>query len=157
MKNTLLFLSLLLLVNTTIYSQNFTELADYKFDKTEDYTTAESLVIESANFLFNNPADNDKLNRLSAVQFIMKWMEGTADYTFSIGANVMDLTKGNSDLLGLYLAAMSKTALENKQPKLNDSEISESAKNILVDYCANTANNIKPSKAIKKIIKQKNK
>jgi hypothetical protein len=83
----------------------------------------------------------------------MKWMEGTPDYTFEIGEKSMELTKGNSDLLGLYLAAMTKVVLENTDKDLNNETIYENAETLLVNYCSDKNNKMKPSKKIKKILK----
>ena len=84
-------------------------------------------------------------------------MEGTPDYTFDIGEKAVKLTKGNSDLLGLYLAAMSKVVVENKGKKLDGESIYNQSENLLVNYCSDSANNMKPSKKIKKLIKARKK
>ncbi|AUP78729.1 hypothetical protein [Flavivirga eckloniae] len=156
MKNILLLITLACL-NLNSYSQDYSKLKDYEFSGDKIFKKSESQVLECTNYLLSNPTNKDELNRLNSMQFIMKWMEGTPDYTFNIGKKAMDLTKGNSDLLGLYLAAMTKTVLDNTNSKLNDDDIHENAKKLLVDYCSNPNNNIKPSKTIKKILKKKSK
>jgi hypothetical protein len=133
--------------------QNFNELDNYEFKSVESYRTEESKVLLCANYLFNNPANKSEMNRLIAIQYIMKWMMGSPDYTFEIGEKSMELTKGNDDLLGLYMPAMSKVVIENKGEKLNNEEIYNQAEEILVNYCSNSDNKMKPSKKIKKIIK----
>lgn len=139
------------------FSQGFKALSEYEFANIESYKTEQNKVLECANFLFNNPSDSQKLNRLTAIQYVMKWMEGTPAYTFEIGPNAMELTKGNSDLLGLLLAGMTKVVLENDGDKLNSNDIYNKAKTLVVDYCANSANKMKPSKKIKKLIKKRKK
>lgn len=42
----------------------------------------------------------------------MKWMTGTPGYTFELGEKFVNITKGSTDLVGLYTAAMSKIVLE---------------------------------------------
>ena len=153
MKKTLLFVLMVFALNA--FGQDFTKLQNYDFKSVDDYKSQENEVLKCANYLFDNPNDSEELNRLTSVQFIMKWMEGTPDYTFAIGPNAMDLTKGGPDLLGLYLAGMSKTVLENPNKKLNNDEIHNASKNLLVEYCGNKENNIKPSKQIKKILKNR--
>lgn len=138
-----------------LIGQNFTELANYEFETEESYKTEENKVLICANYLFNNPTKQAELNRLTSVQFIMKWMTGTPDYTFEIGGKSMELTKGNSDLFGLYMAAMSKIVIENKGEKLDNDEIYNRAEEILVNYCSNSDNKMKPSKKIKKILKSR--
>lgn len=136
-------------------SQNFEKLSKYEFKYVESYRTEKDIVLKCANYLFDNPANHEPFNRLTAVQYIMKWMEGTPDYYFEIGEREMELTKGNSDLFGLYLAAMSKVIIEHKGEKdLSADEIYANAETLLVNYCSDANNNMKPSRAIKKIIRQ---
>lgn len=137
------------------FCQNFNELANYEFKTVESYESEKNNVLMCANYLFNNPANQSEINRLRSIQYIMKWMEGTPDYTFEIDEKVIELTKGNPDLLGLYLAAMSKVVIENKDGELNNENIYNKAEEILVNYCSNSNNKMKPSKKIKKIIKNR--
>jgi hypothetical protein len=136
-------------------SQNFDALANYEFKAAESYKSEELKVLECANYLFNNPADKVESNRLASVQYIMKWMMGTPDYTFDIGPKATELTNGSPDFLGLYLAAMAKVVLENNDEALNKDQIHNQSETILVEYCSKPENNIKPNKAIKKIIKSR--
>lgn len=146
--------SILIVFSTTLtFSQNFPELANYEFDSVESYKTEESKVLMCVNYLFNNPANQAELNRLISIQYIMKWMTGTPDYTFELGEKSMELTKGNDDLLGLYMAAMSKVVIDNKGDKLTNEEIYDRSEAILVEYCSNTDNKMKPSKKIRTILK----
>ena len=155
MKNIILIFTIALSFNLS-HGQNFKELASYEFKTLENYKTERDKVLTCANYLFENPANKNELNRLTAIQYIMKWMEGTPDYTFEIGKEAMDLTKGNNDLLGLYLAAMSKVVLDEKGgEKLSNEQIYNQAEEILVNYCSDPDNKIKPSKKIKKIIKSR--
>jgi hypothetical protein len=156
MRTFFVFLLTFLFVNIT-FSQNFQELSNYDFKAIKSYKTEQDKVLECANYLFNNPMTKDELNRLTAIQYIMKWMEGTPAYTFEIGDKAMELSKGNSDLLGLYLAAMTKVVLEHEGKPLSNDAIYKKAETILVDYCANSENKIKPSKKIKKLIKKQKK
>jgi hypothetical protein len=52
---------------------------------------------------------------------------------------------------------MTKVVLENKGKKLESSEIYERSEKILVDYCSIKSNKMKPSRKIKKIIKERGK
>lgn len=155
MKNNLLFIALLLSASLCS-AQNFEEISKYEFKTAESYETEKGKVLQTANYLFDNPANLYELNRLTALQYIMKWMEGTPEYTFEIGEKAMELTKGNSDLLGLYLAAMSKSVLEHKgESQLTNLEIYQKSETLLVDYCGDANNKMKPSKKIKKILKSR--
>lgn len=154
MKTFILTIAIVLTFNLS-YGQNFAELEHYEFKTEESYKSEENKVLFCANYLFNNPANESELNRLTSIQYVMKWMMGTPDYTFDIGEKSMDLTKGNSDLLGLYMAAMSKVVLENTDEKLSGDEIYNQAEKILVNYCSDSDNKMKPSKKIKKILKSR--
>lgn len=155
MKNFLL--SLIVILSTlTVSSQDFEKLKNTKLQNKEDYKVAEPTVLSLTSYLFQNPSTKDEINRLNAIQFIIKWMEGTPEYTFSIDKEAMDVTKGSDDLTGLYFAAMSKVVLDNPQQKLSDAEITTKAIDVLVNYVANEENGIKPNKAIKKRLKTEN-
>jgi hypothetical protein len=154
MKNIILILVFVFTFNIS-FGQNFKQLASYEFETEESYKTEESKVLLCANYLFNYPSNQGELNRLTSTQFILKWMMGTPDYTFDVGEKAMELTKGNSDLFGLYMAAMSKVVIENKGEELSQDEIYNRAEELLVEYCSNSENKMKPSKKIKKTIKKK--
>ena len=150
----IIFIALLALSCTMSFGQNFSELAKTEFKSKESYKPAESQVLTCANYLFSSPANQAELNRLNAIQYIIKWMSGTPDYTFDLGEKAMKLTDGNSDLLGLYMAAMSKVVLENTAQKLSSDEIYTQSDKIMVKYCSITDNKMKPSKKIKQLIKE---
>lgn len=150
-----IFIVLFVITVQLSFSQNFNQLANYEFDTAESYKAEENNVLLCANYLFNNPADQAEMNRLISIQYIIKWMTGTTDHTFELDEKSMELTKGNDDLLGLYMAAMSKVVIENNQEKLTNEEIHNRSEEILVEYCSNPDNKMKPSKKIKKILKSK--
>lgn len=155
MKKTILILTLILITSIS-FGQNFKKLINFKFKTEESYRTEASKVLECANYLFDNPSDKEEINRAICMQFIMNWMNGTPDYMFEIGDDAMDLTKGKQELFGLYMAAMTKVVLDDPDKEFSNNEMHNGAQEILVNYCADTGNNIKPSKKIKKILKSRN-
>jgi hypothetical protein len=150
----IIFIALITLTSTMSFAQNFSELANSEFKSKESFKSAESQVLTCANYLFTTPTNQAELNRLNAMKYIMKWMEGTPDYTFELGEKVLKLTNEDTNLLSLYMAAMSKVVLENTAGKLNSDEIYNQSEKILVKYCAGADNKIKPSKKIKQLIKE---
>lgn len=150
----IIFIALITLTHTLSFGQNFSELASTAFKGKESYKPAEGQVLTCANYLFSNPADQAELNRLNAIKYIMKWMEGTPDYTFDLGQKAMDLTNSNTDLLSLYMAAMTKAVLENTGGKLSSEEIYSKAEKIMLSYCSNADNKMKPSKKMKQLLKE---
>ncbi len=151
----ILLIILMVCASHVSFAQDFSALANYEFKSVESYETEKEKVLMCANYLFDHPANQSELNRLVSIAYIMKWMEGTPEYTFQIDDKAMELTKGNKDLLGLYLAAMTKVVLDNKGDKLTEEQIYNQAEDILVNYCSNSKYKMKPSKKIKKIIKSR--
>ncbi len=154
MKKSICLISIILL-SLNGFGQNFSQLNNQKLKTSQDFKQAEDNALEASNYLLNTPYNKNDVNRLYAIQYVIKWMEGTPDYTFSIGSKAMTLTKGSDKLLSLYFAAMTKAVLENKGTKLTDDQIYYESEAYLVDFCANPKNNLKPSKAIKKILRKK--
>jgi len=151
MKKGILFLAFFI-TSLNLMAQDFTTLDINSLNKPEDYIKAEATVLECSNFLLNTAHEENNLNRLTAMQYILKWMEGT-DYTFSIDSKVVELTDGNNDLLGLYMTTLSKVVLENKGANLSNDEIHNRVVDLLIAYCKNESNNMKPTKKLKKLMK----
>lgn len=154
MRKILVVVAFMFLFQAT-FSQNFIEIASYEFETAESYKGQEGNVLLCANYLFDTPSKENEINRLLATQFIFKWMEGTPDYTFDLTSEMSDFTKGNDDLFGILLAGMSKVVIENEGTALTTDEIFAQTKDLLVNYCADTNNKMKPSKSIKKILKSR--
>ena len=57
-----------------LFAQDYTSLDVGSLQKMEDYVKAEPKVLECANFLLQTPHEKNNLNRLSATQYILKWM-----------------------------------------------------------------------------------
>lgn len=150
MKKTLIILTLFMC--TSLFAQDFSTLEKYELKSDESYVKAEPKVLECANYLFSHPAKENELNRLNAIQFIMRWMEGCA-HTFNLDTTVMDLVGDNDELLGLYMAGMSKVVVENGATKLSDAEVFDKTAALLVAYCKNDSNGVKPTKVLKKLMK----
>lgn len=145
----------LLFISQHFYAQDFDKIANIKFAKIEDYKKAESDVLKCAEFLFRTPTQPETDNRMLAQAFIIKWMSGTS-YTFRIDKEASDLTKGDHNLLAMYLAAMTKVVLSRPDEKISDKKMFEEASTLLALYCANKKNKLKPSRKLKKIIKTLN-
>ncbi len=154
MKKIILFIAVQL-VTITVFSQDYSILDKDSLKTPEDFQNAESTVLECSNYLLSNPVDKDVQNRLDAFQYLFQWMEGTPDHTFTIGEEAVDLTNGNPEMLTLYFASLSKTVLDAKDLNLTNEQIQEQATDHLINYCSMQKNNLKPTKAMKKLIKSK--
>lgn len=143
------------LFTVALFSQDYSSLDKDNLKTPEDFKNAESTVLECSNYLLSNPVDKEVQNRLNAFQYLFQWMEGTPDYTFSIGEEAIDLTKGNPEMLTLYFASLSKTVLDAEDINLTNEQIQVQATEHLINYCTNPQNNLKPTKGMKKIMKSK--
>ena len=141
------------LITCYSFSQDYSKLPEYNFNNPEDFKEMEPKVLECANYLFDHSTIENETNRNYALQFILLWMQGTPDYTFSLDKNTMELTKGNNDLLAMYMAGMTKVVLDNRDQDLNSDQIYEKTEALLIDYCSDPANKLKPSRKMKKIVK----
>lgn len=143
---------LVLLMSQTIFSQDFSGLEKYELKSDESYVNAEPKVLECANYLFSHPVKENELNRLYALQFILRWMEG-CKHTFNIDKKVTDLVGDGKDLFGLYMVGMSKVVIENSPTKLSDAAVFDRTAQLLVTYCKDENNQLKPAKGLKKLMK----
>jgi len=82
-------------------------------------------------------------------------MEGTADYSFSIGTDFIELCKGNKDLGTIYMACLVNVATSSEYSNKSSVALSKNAKEVFLDYCAKKTNNVKYNKAIKKALKKR--
>jgi len=148
-----LVLLLFVLTASTSFAQIYKDLPNEVFLNKEDYGNSEDQVLEVSKFILSNPIQKDNSDRINAMQYLLKWMEGTPDYTFTIGETVMNLTGGDLDLMGVYFAAISETAIQNKKSGKTDEQTNEEAIKKFVSYAANKSNNVKANKELKKAIK----
>lgn len=148
-----LLVLLILLTASTSFAQIYKDLPNETFLNKADYGNSEDQVLEVSKFILSNPIVKDNSDRLNAMQYLLKWMEGTPDYKFTIGETVMNLTGGDLDLMGIYFAAVSETAIQNKNSGKTEEQTNEEAITKFVTYAANKSNNVKPNKELKKAIK----
>jgi hypothetical protein len=157
MKTNLILVSLIIFSVTGItYSQDYSNLKDIELKDKTDYPKAEDKVLECANYILSTPMDNNNINRIYAIQFLLRWMGGTPDYTFNIDETIGKITKSEPTLLGVYLACMSKFVLENKDKSNNNDEVNFNSIVMLLNYCDNPSNKVKIKGELKKMIKAKN-
>jgi hypothetical protein len=155
-KLTLLLTTLIALACTTqLFSQTAPVVDNVKLDAASDYKTAEPVAIQAADYLFATPAEKNNIDRLKCISFIIKWMSGTPDYTFTLGSESVKMSKGNDDVLSLYMAALTKYALEHKADAGNEKLLNLNAITMVLTYCENADNKIKMNKELKKLSEAK--
>lgn len=149
-----LMLLLLFFTASTAFAQIYKDLPNETFVNDQDYANSEDQVLEVSKFLLSTPIQKDNSDRLNASKYLLKWMEGTPDYTFTIDQTITDLTGNDTDLLSVYFAAACETMIENKGKGKTNEEISNEIVTKLARYAADKKNNVsKLSKELKKAIK----
>jgi hypothetical protein len=120
-----------------------------------DVRAADPAALEASTYLLSTPFEKDNITRLKSLSFIIKWMTATPDYSFAIDETATTLMKGNEDLLGLYMAAMTKYCLENKESAKDQKLVKLNAVTSVLNYCENEKNNMKMTKQLKKLSEAK--
>lgn len=151
MKKTIALL-LTLFITCNIYAQDFTSLADVNITTAEQCRTYDSKALEAANYILTTAIDGTNNNRFGAMSFLIKWMTATPDYTFELGGAVAKMGKKDDFLLAVYMSAMVKFCMENKDKAKDKKEVELAAMHALAVYAANEANNVKLDKDLKKLI-----
>lgn len=151
------FISIFFIFLTTIsFSQQLPDFSNITLDKVEDYKVAEPKVLNVANFVLNTPINQQNLDYLNSIGLIIKWMGGTPDYTFNLDENVIKYTSSNNDLLGVYMAALTKNVLEDETLVGNDKKLTIAAMTTFANYCEDKDNKVKLNRKLKKLIASKN-
>ncbi len=83
-------------------------------------------------------------------------MAGTPDHQFAIGKAIGKLMNDNEAVLGIYMAAMTKHALENSAPA-GAAEAQLSAFEMLLKYCEDPRNKVPSTRELKRAIKARDK
>jgi hypothetical protein len=150
----LLFASMFPIVS----AQNFDTLNKIELKEAADYQKNEPQALECANYLLSTPVDknNSDLKHLKAIQFMIRWMDGTPDFSFGIDASIDKATESNPAVLSKFLASMVKYVLENKAEKDNTPGVKYNAFLTFLEYCENLEHKVNLNKELKKLIKAKN-
>jgi hypothetical protein len=123
--------------------------------KTEqDYKNAEERVLSCADYLLTNPIDEEELIRTATFSYLFRWIEGTPEHSFSLDADVVQLTNNNKDFLTIYFAGLAKSVLENSTEPYTEEETQDRAIQYLIDYCSNPDHHLKPTKRMNKMSKK---
>ena len=150
-----IFFILLSFYTSFSFAQGLTNFDSIKLENASDCKAAEPYALEASNYIFSTPFHKDDINRLKSLQFIIKWMSATPDYQFALDEVASKLLKGSDDLLGLYMAGMTKYVLENPGNAGDAKAVKLNAITILLNYSDNPANNVKSTKNLKKLSEAK--
>lgn len=99
------------------YGQELPNLKNIKLNKKAGYKHAEPTIVKIVDYLFQTPIDKKNKARNNAGQFLVDWMNGTPDYIFYLEEKETSFFNTDSDLLLMYMAALTKFSLEHPTEK----------------------------------------
>ena len=99
------------------YAQELPNLKHIKLNKNSHFKDTEPIVLKVVSYLFETPIDRKNKARTDAGQFLIKWMNGTPEYTFYLEEKETNYFDTDSDLMLMYMAGLTKFTLENKSVK----------------------------------------
>jgi hypothetical protein len=143
---------ILLLITTCAFGQDFSDFQALSTHSVIALKKKDAQILESANYVMNHPVDSLDLTRNDAMGTVLLWMMSTPDYTFLIDETIVPVMKKDAEILALYMVSMTQFVLENPHRANDKDEIKLQAFTRLLDYCDQTENNIKKSKAIEQAI-----
>jgi hypothetical protein len=150
--------AIIVIILTIYVNCSFAQVQNYdnvKLATAADCRAADPVALEASTYLLSTPFEKDNISRLKSLSFIIKWMTATPDYSFAIDETAGKLMKGSDDLLGLYMAAMTKYCLENKASANDQKLVKLNAITYVLNYVENEQNNIKMTKQLKKLSEAK--
>ena len=145
----LFFLLSFAFITITGFSQS--AYNEIKLEEKGDYQLAEASVVKASNYLFTTKYDKEDLERLYAIEFITKWMMGTSDFTFELNEKFTRPFLHETDLMGLYMAAIAKYAIEHKSQSNEANTIYLNAAKMIIEYSSKPSNNLKQTGELKKM------
>jgi hypothetical protein len=137
------------------FAQNKSQYDNVFLTTANDFKRAEPQVILASDYVYSNPVEKDNAHRESAINFVMKWMQGTPDFSFPLDETLTKIAKNDYDLIGVYIACCAKYALEKGKGVSRD-DIKYNSYVLLVTYCENPNNNYKIRGEVKKLADAKN-
>ena len=112
-----LLLITLLTGSQGLYSQELPPLKHVKLHKKSHFKATEQLTLKVIEYLFDTPADKNNHSRAEAGEFLIKWMNGTPDFTFHLDEKETDFFNTDADLMLMYMAGLTKFTMANPSVK----------------------------------------
>ena len=107
----------LFLLSLGLQGQELPNLKNIKLNKKASYKHAETTVSKVVDYLFQTPIDKKNKSRNNAGQFLVEWMNGTPDYVFYMEEKETSFFNTDSDLLLMYMAALTKFSITHPLEK----------------------------------------
>lgn len=114
MKNIVLLPFFFLTTITLAFSQGLPNLRHIKITKKAHFKELEPTVLKVTDYLFATPVNHKNASRKEAGQFLMRWMNDTPFDTFVLDEKETNFFNTDTELMLMYMAALTKFTLENK-------------------------------------------
>jgi hypothetical protein len=151
MKKLLLsFLIVFAFSNGYCQGTNDVDYNKYTFEDPADFKSAEPDVVKLATVMLNSDITKAELDRLNAMQFLIKWMEGTPDYSFKIDKSY-SLMGNDVQAQGLYMFALAKYRIENPTVT-TDQAINTGVWKTIITTLESPGTNVKITSKLKKLL-----
>lgn len=137
----------------TLHAQLQPNYQKIKLKTAEDFTNeANDAALEAANYILSTPINENDTERLLASAYLIKWMQGTPDYTFELHSTVLKSTHKQSGLLIVYMAALAKVVLDTSIESSSKEDINLQSARLLIHYAQNKKNKVKVNADFKKMM-----
>jgi hypothetical protein len=140
---------------TACSAQDYSKLKDIELKQKEDFAKAEDKVLECSKYILTTPMDDENTNRINALQFMLRWMDGTPEYTFNLDETVGKLAQTSDALLGVYMACMCRYVLENKDKAKDEKDVKYNSVLLLIDYSKDPNNKVEITGELENLIRAK--
>ena len=141
-KITLLLATLVFVL--VVQSQTLPDVSSIKLDNKEDFNAnANDAAFKVCVYLLTTPIAKDNSDRLNAEKYLMRWMKGSPDYSFTLDEDAAELAQTNDDLFIVFMAAMTKYVLENPNEANDVKKVKQNGMKTLLEYAKNPKNNVK--------------
>jgi hypothetical protein len=117
-KNLIWALALLLVCDQFAHAQSaadFPKASDLKVPS--DYPKYKDAVLKCIDWLETTPVDPNSEDRKQVNKFVLKWITGQSGIELYMGPNIAECTKGNPDLLVIFLGGLVKYGIEHPNEK----------------------------------------
>jgi len=150
--NRIILVALITIFGVSGYASNFSKLANIELNTSEQYAEAQEQVLDCCYYLLSTPCDKKDEDRGFATQFIIRWIQGTPEYSFEIEDVVTKMTAEKEELLSLYLTCYTKLTLESENPYEEKNQIKQQSIEAFLDYCGSSINKVRATKEMKKML-----
>ncbi len=149
--NKFLFFLFFICISNISFCQTAYPYQDIKLEKPSDYKATEPLALSAASYLLSNPFKADDMNRARALNFLTTWVTGAKGFEYNLKGKIEEISS-DRNVLALFIAAMVKYSLENKNESANPRLVEINACKLVLAYCDDPINNFKLKKKIRKIL-----